>query len=167
MEMINTVAKSATATTELITDFDNFPGYTAYTVNAPDYAVIEDKNLILNIPVLAGAIFPVNADTRRNPLFMGINSESELACTVILPPGYSQLALLPQSREWTLPEGVGSFSFEVQTRERSDQRTEITFMRTIRIASGELPPELYPAILEYNRLTGHPSMRTLVAAKVR
>jgi len=165
MEMVNAVAKSATAITELITDYDTFPGYKAYTVKAPDYAVIENKNLILDIPLLSGSIFPVNTDTRKNSLFMGSNSESELVCTVILPPGYSKLALLPRSREWTLPAGVGTFSFDVQTKERSDHRTEITFMRTIRRTSGELPPELYPAILEYNRLSGHPSMRTLVAEK--
>jgi hypothetical protein len=31
--------------------------------------------------------------------------------------------------------------------------------------SGEVPAQLYPALLEYNRLLAHPSARTLVAEK--
>ncbi|MDA3924129.1 MAG: DUF3857 domain-containing protein [Kiritimatiellae bacterium] len=165
LETVNSVAKSATAVTDLITNYDTFPGYKTYTVKAQDYAVIENNTLTLNIPMVSGTIFPVRTDTRTNPLFMKSNSQSKLVCTVILPPGYNKLALLPQSKVWQLPAGVGTFSFDVLTKERSDKRTEVTITRSIQRSSGELAPELYPAILEYNRISSHPSMRTLVAEK--
>lgn len=165
LEMINKVANSATAVTDLVTNYKVFPGYAAYTVRATDYAAIEKNTLLLNVPEVSGAIYPVVADKRENPLFLSNNLETELRCTVILPPGYSKIALLPQSKEWNLPANTGKVTFDVTTRERPDKRTEVVITRTIVYASGELAPELYPAVLEYNRIFSHASMRTLVAEK--
>jgi len=165
LEMINGVAESATALTDLVTNYDTFPAYRTYSVRVPNYAVIENNTLTLSIPLISGTIFPVRSDTRKNPLFMNTISSSELSCSVVLPLGYNKLALLPQSKSWKLPAETGSFDFEVQTRVQADKRTEITITRVVKHSSGELAPEIYPAILEYNRLAGHPSMRTLVVEK--
>ncbi|MFA7173770.1 MAG: DUF3857 domain-containing protein [Kiritimatiellia bacterium] len=165
LEIVNKVANSATAVTDLITNYECFPGYAAYTVRATDYAVVENNTLLLNIPQVSGAIYPVVTDKRANPLFLGNNSESELLCTVILPPGYNKTALLPQNKEWSLPADTGTVAFDVTTRERPDNRSEVVISRTIKYSSGELAPELYPAVLEYNRIFSHAAMRTLIAEK--
>ena len=165
MELVNKVAKSAKAITPLETEYNSFPGYLTYSVKATDYAVIENGTLTLSIPSIAGNIFPVSDDTRTNPVFLGANSTSELACTITLPKGYSKVAMMPQSKEWKLPCNTGTIDFKVSTGTDSKGCTVITINRKIKLASGEIPPELYPAILEYNRIFSHPSMRTLVVEK--
>ncbi len=165
LEIVNSVAKSATAAAPLIADYDSFPGTLSYAVTAPDYAVVANGTLTLNIPEIAGPVFPVSADSRVNPLFLGSHALAQTECTVILPAGYTKLALLPQSRSWVLPEGTGAIEFTVGRSATPEGRTVITLARRIKLASGELPPELYPAVLEYNRIATHPSMRTLIAEK--
>ena len=83
-----------------------------------------------------------------------------------LPPGYKRLQLVPASRHWTLPNGFGSLDYIVTTATRSDGRVEVIITRRIERRSGEASPELYPALLEYNRRFTHPSTRTLVVEQL-
>lgn len=165
MELVNQVAQSAKATTPLVTEHNAFPGYLTYSVKAPDYAVIENETLTLSIPSISGNIFPVSADTRTNPIFLEANSISEFVCTITLPKGYNKVAIIPKSKEWELPCNTGTINFDVSRTTNSEGCTVVTINRSIKLRSGEIPPELYPAILEYNRIFSHPSMRTLVVEK--
>ncbi len=165
LELVGALSKSAEAASELVTDTTAFPGYRTFAVTATNYAVADGNFLTLLIPEVAGALFPLQADTRENPLFLGVNETSELVCRITLPPGYAHLPLLPESRHWTLPCGFGTLDYTVTVIKRADSRREVCINRTITRASGEASPELYPALLEYNRRFTHPSTRTLVAEK--
>jgi hypothetical protein len=117
------------------------------------------------IPELAGAVFPLRADARETPLFLGQNDRSEWTCLITLPPGYTRLPVLPAPKRWTLPNGLGTLAIDVQTTTRVDGRVEVRVERRVERCSGEASPELYPALLEYNRRLTHPSARTLVAER--
>ncbi len=166
LELVGTIAKSAESASELVTETTVFPGFRTFTVMVKNYAVVDNNTLTLLIPEVAGAIFPLRADTRENPLFLGINDSSELTCQMTLPPGYKRLQLVPASRHWTLPNGLGTLDYVVNTATRSDGRIVVTITRRIERRSGEASPELYPALLEYNRRFTHPSTRTLVAEQL-
>ena len=165
LELVGAISKSAQAASDLVTDTTAYPGLRAYAVTAANYAVIEGNTLTLLIPEVAGAIFPLRADTRENPLFIGVNDTSELVCRIALPPGYTRLPVLPESKHWVLPNGFGTLDYRVTATTRPDGRREVCITRTLARASGEATPELYPALLEYNRRFTHPSTRTLVAER--
>ncbi|MFO7937384.1 MAG: DUF3857 domain-containing protein [Kiritimatiellia bacterium] len=165
MEIIDKVARSAEAITPMETHCDSFPGYLTYSVKATDYAVIENGILTLSIPFISGNIFPASDDTRSNPLFLSTDSTSKLVYSITLPEDYSRTVIMPESKEWQLPCGTGSMNFDTSSFRCDNGRTIVRIQRDIRLSSGEIPPELYPALLEYNRLLNHPSMRTIVAEK--
>ena len=165
LELVGAVAKSAETASELLTETAAYPGYRTFAVTAANYAVADGNTLTLLIPEVAGALFPLQADTRENPLFLGVTDTSELECRITLPPGYTRLPLLPESRSWMLPCGFGTLNYRVTVTSRPDARREVCITRTLVRASGEAAPELYPALLEYNRRFTHPSTRTLVAEK--
>jgi len=163
--MVEGVSMSAVATSPLHTDTFSYPGVLAYSVKAPNYAVIDGKALTLLIPGIAGGIFGLRGDTRENPLFFGEKGSSTSECIIILPRGYTTLSILPASRQWDLPCGLGTFKLELTTSTRTEGRMMVRIVETQTRKSGEVPAQLYPALLEYNRLLAHPSARTLVAEK--
>ncbi|MEI7901597.1 MAG: DUF3857 domain-containing protein [bacterium] len=165
LELVAMIAKSAESASALVTETTAYPGYRTFTVTAANYAVTDGNTLTLLVPDVAGALFPLQADARENPLFFGITDTSELVCRILLPPGYTRLPLLPESKHWTLPCGFGTLDYQVTVTTRPDTRREVCITRTLTRASGEASPELYPALLEYNRRFTHPSTRTLVAEK--
>jgi transglutaminase-like putative cysteine protease len=165
LELVGGVAKSAEAASDLVTETTAYPSYRTFAVTAANYAVAEGNTLTLLIPEVTGALFPLRADTRENPLFLGVTDTSERVCRITLPPGYTRLPLLPEPKSWMLPCGFGSLEYTVTATTRPDARREVCITRTLKRASGEASPELYPALLEYNRRFTHPSMRTLVAER--
>ncbi len=165
LELIGTIAKSSAPLTDLQTDTASYPGLRTYSLTAENYATCDGKTLTLLIPEVGGALFPIRGDTRENPLFLNWNDSAELTCRIVLPRGYTRLELVPRSKQWTLPNGFGTLAFNVRTSTRDDRRVEVCITRQITRSSGEAAAELYPALLEYNRLLSHPSVRTLVVTK--
>lgn len=165
LELVGDISKAAEAASELVTDTAAYPCVRAFSVTAARYAVVENGVLTLMIPELAGAVFPLRADARETPLFLGQNDRSEWTCLITLPPGYTRLPVLPAPKRWTLPNGLGTLAIDVQTTTRVDGRVEVRVERRVERCSGEASPELYPALLEYNRRLTHPSARTLVAER--
>jgi len=165
LELVGAIAKSAEPVSQLVTETAAYPCIRTFTVVAKDYAVVENGTLTLLIPEVAGAIFPLRADRRENPLFLGMNGLSDFSCRITLPQGYSRLQLVPESRHWMLPNGFGAFDYTVNTFTRDDGRLEVFIVRHTERHSGEASPELYPALLECNRRLTHPSIRTLVVER--
>ena len=167
LEMISHVSQSAVATSDLYTDTLSYPGVLAYSVKAENYAVMDGTTLTVMIPGLKGALFGLRGDIRENPLFFAGNSRTLSETIILLPTGYTTLPILPKSLTWELPCGLGTFQREVTTTLRSDGRLMLSIAERERRMSGEVQPQLYPALLEYNRLLAHPSSHTLVAEQER
>jgi hypothetical protein len=167
LELVGSISKSAKPASDLLTDTDAYPGCRTFSVSAENYAIIDGDTLTLLIPEVAGALLPVRADRRENPLFLGANGETELVCRIVLPDGYARLPLLPEPKRWTLPCGFGTLDYRVDVSTRADGRREVRIERHHTFASGEAPAELYPALLEYNRRFSHPANRTLVGEKIK
>ena len=166
LDLVNAVSKSAEAASELVTETGTYPPYRAFTVDARKYAAVTNGVLRLSIPEVAAAVFPLRADRRENPLFLSGTAPDALECRILLPPGYTRLALAPESRMWDLPNGLGRLSYDVRSEMSDGGRAAVHISRRIRRESAEAAPELYPALLEYNRLSTHPSARALVAEKI-
>jgi transglutaminase-like putative cysteine protease len=165
LELVSGISQSAVATSALVTDTKAFPGVRAFSVRAPKYATVEGGTMTLLVPDVAGGIFPFNEDTRETPMFVGDRSVSESTCTVVLPPGFDSVQMLPKGYDWTLPNGTGTFALDVREERLDDGRLAIVFTRKSERACGKFPTEFYPSLLEYNRLLSRPSIRTLVVRR--
>ena len=165
LELVGDIAKSARPASDFVTDTSSYPCLRTYSVIADNYATIDGNTLTLLIPEVAGAIFPLRADRRENPVFLSLNDTSDLTCRIILPPGFTRLPVLPASKQWTLPNGFGTLDYRVGTAVRQDGRSEVCITRALKRFSAKAAPELYPALLEYNHRLTHPSNRTLVAER--
>ncbi len=165
MECVGALAKSAEPASDLIVDTEAYPGFMTFTATARDYATVEKGVLTLLIPEVAGAVFPLRADTRDQPLYIGVNDDSELLCRIVLPEGFTRLPVVPEPMRWALPSGLGTLDYAVQTGAREDGRLVVTVTRAIQRRSGGVEPHLYPALLECNRRMTHPAVRTLVAER--
>jgi transglutaminase-like putative cysteine protease len=163
--MVESISKSAVATSGLHTDTRSYPGVLAYSMKTPNYAIVDGKALTLLIPGLSKTIFGLRGDARENPLFFNEKGSSISECIITLPRGYTTFPILPPSRQWDLPCGLGTFNLALTTSKRTDGRMIVRIVETQMRKSGEVPAQLYPALLEYNRLLSHPSARTLVAEK--
>ena len=165
LELVSKIARAAEPASALITETEGYPCLRTYTVTAARYATLEGRTLTLLIPEVAGVLFPLRADSRVNPLFLGMRDRSDLTCEILLPPGYTRLPVLPESKHWILPNGLGTLDYSVKHITRADGRVQISITRALVRQSAELPAELYPALLEYNRRLAHPATRTLVAER--
>jgi hypothetical protein len=165
LELISKISKSAIPKTPFNTDFQSYPGTLSYTVQAPAYAVIKDKTLILSIPEISGAIYPVSSDTRRNAFYLDGINEMLNEALIILPREYTHAVLMPQQGTWKLPCGTGEVVIDIVRSINTQGRLMIRLRRRVKLSSGAIPKELYPALLEYNRIFSHPAARTLVAER--
>ena len=66
LELVGAIAKSAQPVSDLVTDTASYPGLRTYAATAKNYAIADGDTLTLLIPEVAGAIFPLRADTREN-----------------------------------------------------------------------------------------------------
>ncbi len=165
LELVGAISKSAEPKSALMIDTKNYPCMQSFSVVAKDYADVENDTLTLLIPEVAGPVFPLRADTRENMLFLDQHATSYLSCEIILPAGYTQTPVLPEAKQWVLPNGLGSLDYSVKTQRRQDGRMTIAISRTIQRRCAEIPAECYPSLLEYNRRFTHSSVRTLVAVR--
>ncbi|MBQ9431960.1 MAG: DUF3857 domain-containing protein [Kiritimatiellae bacterium] len=165
LELVGAVAKAAVPLTDLETDTKSYPGVRTYQVKVPNFAVVKDGVITVQLPGASVAVFPFRDDTRQTPMFLRSNSTSEWVCELTLPPGYGVRQMLPGGKNWEMPNGTGTLDFTVDEEKGGDGRTVLHFRRQVSYSAGELPPELYPALMEYNRILSHPSMRTVIYAK--
>lgn len=165
LETAGHISKSAELISPFVTETDAYPGYTAYSVAVKKFAATFGKRLSVSLFSLDGAIFPLQEDQRENPLFLSRTTPEEVRCLVRFPKGYTRLELVPSSLDWTFPDGLGMYAFRVSQKTDADGRLCVRLTRELRRTTGETQPELYPTLLEYNRLSTHPSRKTIVAAQ--
>ena len=165
LEVAGHISKSAELVSPFVTETEAYPGYTAYSVAVKKFATTFGKRLSVSLFGLDDPIFPLQEDRRENPLFLNRDTPEEVRCLVRFPKGYTRLELVPSSLEWIFPDGLGTYAFRVSQKLGADGRLCVTLTRELKRATGETPAELYPTLLEYNRLSTHPSRKTIVAAQ--
>jgi transglutaminase-like putative cysteine protease len=161
--LVAAVSQAAVATGALCTATDVYPGYRSFTVQAERYAVRAGATITLQLPSADLPVPTFRADQRTNPLLFATPQEYAWSCRIILPQGVRRIPVLPTSAVYTLPEGLGLVTTDVQQCRQPDGRLAVAIRHTATITPAILPPHAYPALLEINRLLQHPNQRTLLA----
>lgn len=163
LELVGGISRSAEAIGPLETVLDVYPSYRTFSVRAERYAVRDGDSLTLLLPDAPSIAVPVRDDRRTNPLLLRSVNDHQWTCTVDLPTdGVASVPVQPSTVALTLPAGAGHVTGFSTHQVGADGSTRLHYTRHIQTGPALLPPELYPAVLEVNRILLNPAMRTVV-----
>jgi len=175
LELVGAISRAAEAVGALVTDLDAYPGYRAFTVRAARYAVRDGAALTLLLPDAPVAAVPLRADRRFSPMLLDRHDEQLWTCTVTLPTGVAtggatggatdgatDVPVQPPDVTLTLPGDAGSVTGISRRETAADGTSRLRYERRIQTVPALLPAELYPSLLEINRILLNPAMRTVV-----
>lgn len=156
LELVSGLSQSATAESELITDYTIYPGKTEYTIGADRYAVIDGDHLYFTLPGGLGGLLKYRSSERENPLAWNGYINNKLTYTITLPEGYKPV-ILPTHFQWMAPGDAGSITVDVQT----DGNT-ITMVQQANLKPAIIPATDYPGLIAAGKKLAHPDMSTIL-----
>jgi len=105
-ELVSGVAQGARAIGDLSTKFDSYPGTEQYTVEVDNFSVVDGKYSYFDLP-FTPSLFPMGADHRTLPLYIGHHGEHRIRTEIDLPSHFRQVAIAPISESFVAPDGGG------------------------------------------------------------
>jgi hypothetical protein len=165
-ELVAEISQSATADSELVTNYDSYPGGESYSVNIERYAVQDGDFLYFKLPRTLSNLFGLRSDIHENPFYYSWNSQMRISTIVELPGEFSKVVLSPKQKNWVLPAGMG----QVQVTTSTDYDTEaesptLTLIHSVELNPSILKAESYPDLLEINRQLTHTQARTILLSR--
>lgn len=161
LELASGISQSAKAASELLTDYDAYPGRFEYSVATKRYAVRDGDYLYFTVPGGFGGLLKYRSNKRTLPLAWNGYSDSMIEYNVVLPDGYEPV-ILPQDFSWRAPAGGGMVEVAVDYSERANA-IRMVFMADLKPAL--IPADEFPDIIEASRKLAHPDMRTILLRK--
>ncbi len=161
LELVSAISQSATATSELTTDYDRYPGRLEFSVSTDRYAVIDGDYLYFTVPGSLGKLLQYRSNERTLPLVWNKHVDTVVETSITLPEGYEPV-ILPRSFSWQAPNGAGRVEVAV---EYSSRANAIRIVRMATLKPALIPAADFPDILEAGRRLAHPNMQTILLKK--
>ena len=158
-EMIAGLSQAAEAASDLITQYDGYPGTEVFSVRIRRFAVRSGDYLYLGLLRDPGMFLRFAADQRVNPLHLGSPVERAATYTIRLPESTRDICLLPRDAAMEGPAGMGKVTFA--TKHSPGSRT-VEIAQSVNFNEAVVPAEGYPQLLEINRRMRHPESATLL-----
>ncbi len=158
LELISAISQSATAASELTTDYDTYPGLLEFSVSADRFAVLDDDYLYFTAPGNLGKLLQYSSNERTLPLAWNTYIDTSIETRIILPDGYEP-AILPRGFSWQAPDGAGLVEVAV---EYSPLANAIRIVRIADLKPALIPAVDFPDVLEAGRRLAHPDMHTIL-----
>ena len=163
LEIVSGVSQSAIATSELTTDYENYPGTLAFSVKAENYAVLDGDYLYFTLPEDSlGNLLTYRSNERTLPLAWNSYVDTLTELTITIPEGYEP-AILPESYSWEAPEGAGLIDVAVEYN--PDDHT-IRMVQVANMRPAFIPADFYSDIIAAGRKLAHPDMHTILLKKI-
>ncbi|HZR19702.1 MAG TPA: DUF3857 domain-containing protein [Verrucomicrobiae bacterium] len=105
-EIVSGVTQGAQPTSDLVTQFETYPGLEQFSVQIDNYAVVDGKYLYFDLP-FTPSFLPLGSDHRTLPLFLSRHQENTIRTEIELPSNYKQIVIAPSGSELTVPDGGG------------------------------------------------------------
>jgi transglutaminase-like putative cysteine protease len=165
-EMVAEVAQAAVADSNLVTDFDSYPGVESFRVRVEKYAVRDGDFLYFEQPNSLRRLFGLRSDTHENPFYTDYDGSMHFSTVVELPPGFSNVVLAPKPEKWRLPAGGGTVQIDVTRQEpQASGSTILTVTCDVDLNPCILSPEDYTDLLAIEKKLAHPSARTVLVTR--
>ena len=111
-EELSTIAQSASADSELLINFNSYPGRISYTARVPKYGVVDSDFMYFNLPKTMDRIFNLRSDSRDNPLYINNFIRKEIHIIIALPKGFRAPVISPNNFKWNSPMYNGNIEVE-------------------------------------------------------
>ena len=111
-EELSTIAQSASADSELLINFNSYPGRISYTARVPKYGVVDSDFMYFNLPKTMDRIFNLRSDSRDNPLYINNFIRKEIHIIIALPKGFRAPIISPSNFKWNSPMYNGNIEVE-------------------------------------------------------
>lgn len=165
-EMVGEISQAAVADSNLVTDFDSYPGVESFSVRAEKYAVRDGDFLYFELPRSLRGLFNLRSDVHENPYYLDSDMTLRISTIVDLPPGFAQVVLVPDQRDWQLPAGGGSVRVDVATRKAEDGGPmQLTITHEVDLDPFMLEAAGYPELVEIERQLRHAQSRTVLVTR--
>jgi hypothetical protein len=160
-ELVSALSQSARPTSDLITDYQSYPGSLEFSIVAPRYAVLDGDHLYFTIPANLGTILKYSASERTLPLAWNQYIDTTVDTTLHLPGGFKPV-ILPKNYIWQAPSNAGKIEVSV---DYDPQHNTLRFIQQAHLKPALIPPEEFPNILRARRRIAHPDMHTILLKK--
>ncbi|VGO13718.1 hypothetical protein PDESU_02275 [Pontiella desulfatans] len=158
LELVSGISQSAKAASDLITDFESYPGKMEYSVVADRYAVADGDYLYFTVPGGLGGLLKYRSNERTLPLAWNSHVDSVIEYNIVLPDGYEPV-IMPKKFSWQAPKGAGMVEVAVEYSERANA---IRMVHIADLKPALIPAEAFPEIVAASKQLAHPDMRTIL-----
>ncbi len=165
-EMVAEISQAAVADSNLVTNFDSYPGTESYSVQVQKYAVRDGDYLYFELPRSLSHPFGLRSDTHENPFYQGGDQTLRITTIVELPKGFSNVVLAPGQKEWKLPANGGTARVRVTKQDpQGDGPMVLTFTHEVDLNPFILESASYGDLLEIEKQLTHAEARTVLVAQ--
>ena len=183
LELINGFSRGAEPLSPLVTETEAYPGFVAFTLRAPRYAVLSERTMTALLPPPPALPLPLRSDRRFSPILAPKVPFDSKTVRVIFPAGFRKRVTTPSRLEFALKSpyfrrpssSLGALNFFADEKyveldnltqnvreHREHGRTIFDFTYQMKMDDVRIAPTIYPVLLDANRQLTHPSQRTLI-----
>jgi transglutaminase-like putative cysteine protease len=163
LEILSDISQSAKAASELVTNYDTYPGKQEFSLVAERYGVRDGDYLYFTIPGNFGGLLQYPSSTREHPLAWGGYVDILTEFNIILPDGYEPV-IQPKPFSWQAPVGAGLIEVAVDYSPRANA---IRMVQIADLRPALIPAKDFPGIVKAGRKLAHPGMRTILLKRKR
>ncbi|MEN6337548.1 MAG: DUF3857 domain-containing protein [Phycisphaerales bacterium] len=165
-EMVGDISQAAVADSNLVTNFDSYPGVESFSVRADKYAVRDGDFLYFELPRSLSGLFNLRSDVHENPYYLDSDVSLRISTVIELPAGFSQVVLAPDQRDWQLPAGGGSVRVSVSNQSLPNGgATQLTISDEVDLNPFMIDSKDYPKLVDIERQLTHAQARTVLVTR--
>ena len=163
-ELVGGVSQSAIAVSDLVTDFNSYPGEIAFSVDIPEYAVRDGEFLYFTLPTSKAKLFSLRSDERTNPMYFDQHIWQQSRVQAETPADFDIVALPEDIHRSGLAGTRVGFEVRCDTV-RGDIRSNLVAEIEVERHPSIVEPTDYPRLLQWQRDLSHRRARTVVLRK--
>lgn len=156
--IVSSLSQSAEAASTLNTNFEAYPGTIEYSVNIPNFAILDNPYYYFYTPSNLKNLFQAEQQTRNYPYYIDKNEESKMIITTVLPKNYEEMVISPEN-----------YNFLIKTSEIDANLNEDSGLLTqtfkIELKPSILSIENYNALVEDNKIMKSKALNSFLLKK--
>jgi len=154
------ISQSAKAISELMLDFDAYPGIESFAVDIKNFAVIEENFLYFNFPNVIKGISGIKSNSRENPFAFDAYNRLFIDSYIEMPEAFSKFEIIPQTKKLQLPNNAGKIDINVKVKDNT-----LHVLQVLSLQPAVLQAVDYYQLLAIDKLLAHPETRTVLVKK--
>jgi transglutaminase-like putative cysteine protease len=155
------ISQLATPSSELHTNFKDYPGIEKYSADIKNYATTENDYFYFSLPLMLQFVLNLDGNTRSMPFFMTSTQNIEFFIKIKLPEKYRNILIHPQSTIIGLPGNSGEIIINSTKTSNDTYNDNIKIKITPAIYSSEA----YQELLGIDKKLSSPKIKTFLLKK--